>query len=103
MSLRKSCTIFLVLLLTVFVASAALLAPRSGVKAAAQASTGSNNSLFNMYARPAPNYDLNLANALGNTRQATSQQLAALEQLKSAPTARNATLRWNDFGGSVDV
>ncbi len=103
MSLRKSSTIILVILLAVLVASASLIAPRSSVKAAGETSTGSNNSLFNMYARPAPNYDLNLASGLGSTRQATSQQLAALAQLKSGSTSRNATVRWNDFGGSVDV
>ena len=103
MSLRKSSTFLFVIVLVTLVASASLLAPLSGAKAAGATSAGNNNSLFNMYARPAPNYDLNLSRALGNTRQATGQQLAALEQLKSNASAQNITVRWNDFGGSPDV
>lgn len=55
------------------------------------------------YKRPAPNYDLNTAIALPNIRQATNEQLAALDALKTAAAAPNMTSRWNDFGGSPDV
>src|SRR5437764_770669 len=96
MSLRKSITIFIVLLLVVFFASASLFLSRSTVQA-------SNPPGLNTYMRPAPNYDLNLSRNLNNTRQATANQLAALEQLKSNLAASNLTARWNDFGGSVDV
>jgi hypothetical protein len=102
MSLRKPSTLFLAILLTILVASASLLTPFSGVEAAV-ATTASTNSLFNMYARPAPNFDLNLSRSLGNTRQATGQQLTALEQLRGSAGAQNLSLRWNDFGGSPDV
>jgi Zn-dependent metalloprotease len=103
MPLRKSSTLLFAILLMVLVASVSLFAPLSGVKAAGAAQTGGNAALFQMYARPAPNYDLNLSRGLGSTRQATSQQLAALEQLKSGASAQNLTMRWNDFGGSPDV
>jgi Zn-dependent metalloprotease len=103
MPVRKSSTLLFAILLIVLVASASLLAPLSNVEAAGAAPSGSNATLFQMYARPAPNYDLNLSQALASTRQATSQQLAALEQLKSNANAQHLTMRWNDFGGSPDV
>ena len=70
-------------------------APVSAAPAAADA--------FKMYARPAPNFDLNLARKLAPARRATDAQLAALQSLKSAAQAPNMTMRWNDFGGSPDV
>jgi Zn-dependent metalloprotease len=102
MPVRKSSTLLFAILLIVLVASASVLAPLSNVEAAGTAQS-SNATLFRMYARPAPNYDLNLSQALASTRQATSQQLAALEQLKSNANAQHLTMRWNDFGGSPDV
>jgi hypothetical protein len=56
-----------------------------------------------IYQRPAPNYDLNATRGLAGLRQATSAQLAALTELKTASNAPNMTSRWNDFGGSPDV
>jgi len=56
-----------------------------------------------LYKRPAPNFDLNASLHLPNARQATSAQLAALNNLKTSVNAPNMTTRWNDFGGSPDV
>jgi len=62
------------------------------------ASTG---SLPNIYGRPAPNYDLNVARGLQNMRTATSQQVQALNTLRSATGATRMTARWDTFGGSI--
>ena len=78
-----------------------LFFPKTKTEAAAN-----NNpvaDLTALYKRPAPNYDLNLANSLGAIRQATGEQLNALAGLKTATNAPNMTVRWNDFGGSPDV
>lgn len=56
-----------------------------------------------LYKRPVPIYDLNLARHLQNTRQATGAQLAAVQTLKTAANAQNMQVRWNEFGGSPDV
>ena len=56
-----------------------------------------------LYNRPAPNFDLNASLHLPNVRQATSAQLAALNNLKASVNAPGMTTRWNDFGGSPDV
>ncbi|MFN6962180.1 MAG: M36 family metallopeptidase [Pyrinomonadaceae bacterium] len=56
-----------------------------------------------MYRRSAPQFDLNISRALPNVRQATGDQLQALNRLKAAAGAPNMTARWNDFGGSPDV
>lgn len=53
--------------------------------------------------RPAPNFDLNATRNLANVRAATSEQLAAIANFKTAVNAPNMTLRWNEFGGSPDV
>ena len=60
-------------------------------------------ALEHIYRRPAPNFDLNANRALPNIREATSAQLNALNELKTAANAPNLTARWNDFGGSPDV
>ena len=62
-----------------------------------------SDPLAQMYLRPAPNYDLNLKQATANLRQATAEQLAALENLKNNTNASQLTIRWNEFGGSPDV
>lgn len=103
MRMRKSSILLFSMLLIVFLASVSLLAPLSRVEAAGATQPSSSAALFKMYARPAPNFDLNLTRGLASTRQATSQQLAAFEQLKNSSSARNITVRWNDFGGSPDV
>lgn len=61
------------------------------------------NSLPNLYKRSAPDFDYNLSRNLQNLRQMTSEQIAALDQLKAATNAPNMQMRWNDFGGSPDV
>ena len=61
------------------------------------------NSLPDMYQRSAPDFDYNLSRNLQNLRQATSEQISALDQLRSATNANNLQMRWNDFGGSPDV
>jgi hypothetical protein len=66
----------------------------------AQAAAG-GDPLAGRYARPAPNYDLNIAGASAPTRQATSAQVSALGALQSG--SPNLRARWNEFGGSPDV
>ena len=56
-----------------------------------------------LYKRPAPNFDLNASLHLPNVRQATDEQLAALNNLKTSVNAPSMTTRWNDFGGSPEV
>jgi Zn-dependent metalloprotease len=77
-----------------------LLFPNRPAEAAA---ANSVESLTNLYKRPAPDFDLNLASNLQNVRQATGEQLNALANLKTSLNAPNMTVRWNDFGGSVDA
>ncbi|MBI3651685.1 MAG: M36 family metallopeptidase [Acidobacteria bacterium] len=96
---RKSFHLFFVLLLALCFACASIFTSRTPVRAA----VADSSTAFNNYLRPAPNYDLNLARSLANTRAVTTEQLGALEQLKSQATAADLTARWNDFGGSVDV
>lgn len=78
-----------------------LFFPKTKTEAAANNSSVAD--LTALYKRPAPNYDLNLANGLNAVRQATGEQLSALAGLKTATGAPNMTVRWNDFGGSPDV
>lgn len=85
--------------LGVVAAVAAILWQPNGTSEAATAADAINR----MYQRPAPDFDLNEARALPNARLATGEQLAALDGLKQAANAPNATARWNDFGGSPDV
>lgn len=67
-----------------------------------EAASNQAADLAQIYKRPAPNYDFNLSSGLAGLRQATSEQLAALNNLKAA-SGSNATVRWNDFGGSPDA
>jgi hypothetical protein len=76
---------------------AVLWQPLTSSKAAAP------RSIPSMYRRPAPNFDLNVSRNLQGLRQATGQQIQALNNLKAAVNAPNMTTRWNDFGGSPDV
>src|SRR5215208_6215397 len=96
MSLRKRFNLFLCLLLG-FVIAVMTLMPLTHSQAAA-----SGNAL-DVYKRRVPNYDLNVDGHLNNTRQATSEQLAAVEQLKTSSSAVNMQVRWNNFAGSPDV
>lgn len=72
-------------------------------KASAAAGDASTHAGFSLYARPAPNFDLNLAQKLKATRRATSQQMEAIQGLKASSQSGRMTVRWNDFGGSPDV
>ena len=56
-----------------------------------------------LYGRPAPDFDLNLANGLQHLRSATGAQHAALESLRSLSASPDLKIRWNAFGGSPDV
>ena len=56
-----------------------------------------------LYNRPAPNYDFNLAHTMQNLRTATGDQLNALNALKTATNSPKMQVRWNDFGGSPDA
>lgn len=68
-----------------------------------KAAANQNADLSQIYKRPAPNYDLNLSRSLQNLRQASGEQIAALNNLKQAANAPSMTARWNDFGGSIDA
>jgi hypothetical protein len=68
-----------------------------------KAAPGASEMVKELYKRPAPNFDLNVSQHLPNVRQATSAQLAALDNLKASVNSPNMTTRWNDFGGSPDV
>ncbi|HEX8129670.1 MAG TPA: M4 family metallopeptidase [Pyrinomonadaceae bacterium] len=95
--------VFIVMLVAAFVATATYV-PRPAAAAAGAISSPQTGGLgFNMYGRPAPNFDLNLSRAAANLRTATADQLAAVETLKANTNAANLTVRWNDFGGSPDV
>lgn len=72
-------------------------------KANAATNQASKDFTAGFYKRPAPEFDLNASKALAGLRQATSQQIAALNNLKAGANAPNMTARWNDFGGSPDV
>ncbi|MDQ1610466.1 MAG: hypothetical protein QOG00_397, partial [Pyrinomonadaceae bacterium] len=96
--------VFIVMLVAAFVA-AGIYMPRPAAAAVAGASTNPQTGGlgFNMYGRPAPNFDLNLSRAAANLRAATADQLAAVETLKANTNAANLSVRWNSFGGSPDV
>lgn len=68
-----------------------------------QASVVTPNLDLQMYRRPAPNYDYNLAHPTAALRQATSDQIGALSRLQATSQSTNMQVRWNDFGGSPDV
>jgi hypothetical protein len=68
-----------------------------------KAAPGTSEVVKELYKRPAPNFDLNASLHLPNVRQATSAQLAALNNLKTLVNSPNMATRWNDFGGSPDV
>jgi Zn-dependent metalloprotease len=81
------------------VAIAAMWNPLSKSEAAA----GAEDPIEKLYRQPAPDFDLNLTRGLQSVRQATGDQIQALNNLKAATNAPNMTTRWNSFGGSPDV
>lgn len=89
-----------VLVLAVVVSSFYLPFGRRSSAASSQESVA-NLAQFNK--RSAPDFDLNETRSLVNFRQATSQQIAAFENLKQTTNASNARIRWNEFGGSPDA
>jgi hypothetical protein len=94
----------LVKLTTVFLVWAIILTVLIFPYDSAQAATDTNTKpLEQLYKRSAPQFDLNTARNLQNLRQATGEQLEALNNLKAAANASNMQVRWNDFGGSPDV
>jgi Zinc metalloprotease (elastase) len=74
--------------------------PLSKSKAAVGAG---GDPVSNMYRHSAPQYDLNATRGIQNLRQATGDQIQALNNLKGTTNAQKMTARWNDFGGSPDV
>jgi Zn-dependent metalloprotease len=94
--------LFVFMLVTAFVLTATY-APRPAAAAGATSTPQTGGLGFNMYGRPAPNFDFNLSRAAANLRAATADQLAAVETLKANSNAANLSVRWNDFGGSPDV
>ncbi|MCA1577675.1 MAG: M36 family metallopeptidase [Acidobacteria bacterium] len=68
-----------------------------------KAAPGASEAVKELYKRSAPNFDLNASRNLPNVRQATSAQLAALNNLKTSVNSPGMTTRWNDFGGSPEV
>ncbi len=62
-----------------------------------------NNTMEDLYRRSAPSFDLNIDRNLQNLRQATNQQIAALDSLRTTTNSPDLQMRWNDFGGSPDV
>src|SRR4029079_10376171 len=70
-----------------------IIAPLSGQKAASTANTS-------VVKRAVPNVDINMLSS--PLRAASSAQLAALNQFKSAYGSQ-AAVRWNAFAGSPDV
>jgi Zn-dependent metalloprotease len=99
---RKSKRAGFIVLLALLVSAFILASIYSPIRTA-QAGSASPMNSAELYKRLVPNYDLNASRALANTRAATNQQLAALENLKTAANSPQMTARWNDFGGSPDV
>ena len=99
---QRSWTTRLALLAIISLASIAAIWT-SAERSTSAAGGGPTANMPNIYAKPAPDYDLNLARGLQNVRQATGAQTQALTNLKAAVNAPNMTARWNDFGGSPDM
>jgi hypothetical protein len=95
MSLRKRFNLLLCLLLGLAI-TVMMVLPLTRSQAA-------GGNVPDLYKRKVPNYDLNVDGRLSNTRQATSAQLAAVDQLKTNLSAAGLQVRWNDFAGSPDV
>jgi Zn-dependent metalloprotease len=101
MTKRAGYSLLVALLISAFIITSVYLPVRT-----AQASSTNSQAaaaLGKLYGRPVPQYDLNAARSLANLRQATGQQQAALQALKTSSAAPKMTARWNDFGGSPDV
>ena len=99
LSTKKSFRLAVTLTAVAAIVAAMVSLPLDTGKAAPSAS----EVVKELYKRPAPNFDLNASLRLPNVRQATSEQLAALNNLKASVNAPSMTTRWNDFGGSPDV
>ena len=99
---RALLTTLMFILVVALTLTTAYLPPTTTVEAAALDAEREAKSLTR-YARPAPNFDLNLSRHVANARAATNDQLAAIEALRGSANASGMTMRWNDFGGSPDV
>ncbi|HEX8633492.1 MAG TPA: M36 family metallopeptidase [Pyrinomonadaceae bacterium] len=95
--------VFIVMVVAAFTVTATYVPRQAAAAAGATPAPQTGGLGFNMYGRPAPNFDLNLSRAAANVRSATADQLAAVETLKANANASDLTVRWNDFGGSPDV
>ncbi len=68
-----------------------------------EAATNTNAALEQLYRKPAADFDYNQTANVGNLRQATGEQIAALNAFKMANNSPNATFRFNNFSGSPDM
>ncbi len=93
----------LVIITTVLMLAVGLLSATSLPQDSKVAAAPAAPDAFKMYARPAPNFDLNLSRKLAPARRATEAQLNGIETIKANAQAPRMTVRWNDFGGSPDV
>ncbi|HEX8844624.1 MAG TPA: M36 family metallopeptidase [Pyrinomonadaceae bacterium] len=102
--MRKRRLLFFIL---VSILATGLVLTTTNVPDSASAAKGTGaaprRNTLDMNVRPAPNFDMNRAQKLAEARQATSQQLAAVENLKASSGASNMSVRWNNFGGSPDL
>lgn len=99
---KNSIRVFTILL-AFAIALTGLSIPATRVNAYSAATGVTKDEAARLYARPAPNFDLNLSRSARNLRQATADQLSAAENLRANTGASSMTVRWNDFGGSPDV
>lgn len=90
------------LILVLAIALAGLSIPTTKVDASGAASAAKDEAA-RLYARPAPNFDLNLSRNARGLRKASADQLGAADGLKASTNASNMIVRWNEFGGSPDV
>src|SRR6185369_1878013 len=84
-ALRKKGVFRFAMLLT---AAAAILGAMASLPFdTGKAAPGASEIVKELYKRPAPNFDLNVSRNLPNVRQATSEQLSALNNFKTAVNA----------------
>ena len=102
-SVKTSFAILTAALVAAIMVSGLGLPAINNAQAASVNNQAAGDNLGKLYNRPAPNFDLNSASGISGLRQATSEQLAALDNFKAAVNAPNTSVRWNNFGGSPDV
>ena len=67
------------------------------------AAPNTDAALEQIYRKPAVDFDYNEAANIANLRQATGEQIAALNAFKTANNSPNATYRFNSFSGSPEM